>query len=286
MFLIYAFISLVGWGIGDVFSTIASRKLGSFNTAFYAYLISAIYGLIFVPFSLSYLPHLTVSLVLLTVFLAIIQSLGFFAFSEGLKVGNSSLVGTIAGAFTSLVVILSVLFLGDRLNGGQILAIIVIFLGLFFSSIHLKEIKNIHSVINRGTFYAFVALIGWGIYFTFIKIPVEHAGFFWPSMITNLAGTIFFFVLGPKKITFAKHHRRKGIPAALLAGILGSTASFAFNYAIGKGMTSVVAPISGAYPALFALLAYYYFKDPLSNQQKMGMVVTLGGIVLLSYLSG
>lgn len=285
MFLIYAFISLFGWAISDIFGTVASRKLGSFNTAFYTYLIAAVYGLFFIPFALSNDHNFTWPLILLTIFLGVIQALGYVAFSEGLKVGNSSIVGTIAGAFTSLVVVLSVIFLGDRLSLWETGAIIIIFIGLFFSSINISEIKNIHSIINKGNFYALIAMIGWGIYFTFIKIPVQHAGVFLPSVVTNFAGLLFFFLIGVRKIKKTKHIKRSGILAAFASGLIGSTATFAFNYAIGHGLSSIVAPISGGYPALFALLAYYYFKDPLSKQQRLGMVVTLCGILLLSYFS-
>lgn len=285
MFLVYAFISLIGWGIGDFFGAIAARRLGSFNASFYTYAICALYGLLLIPFALGSLHNFTPLLMLLTIFLAVIQALGYFAFCEGIKIGNSSLVGTIGGSFTSLVVILSVIFLGDRLNGGQLLAIIGIFVGLFFSSVNFSEIRNIRSIINKGNFYGLIAMICWGIYFTFIKIPVEHAGFFWPTMITNCAGALFFLFIGYKKIKGIKRYIHKGIPAALAAGLIGSTASYAFNYAIGNGLSSIVAPIAGGYPALFALLAYFYFKDPLSRQQKSGMVVMLCGIILLSYLS-
>lgn len=286
MFLIYAFISLIGWATSDIFGTTASRKLGSYNTAFYTYLISAVYTLVFVPFGLNSLHNFSVRQIIFTVFLAIIQALSFFAFSEGLKIGNSSIVGTIAGAFTSVVVVLSVIFLGERLNLLQTSAIVIIFIGLFFSTIHLSDIKNIHAIINKGNVFALVAMVGWGIYFTFIKIPVEQAGFFWPTMVTNCTGVLLFLLFGVKKINLTKKFKHSGILAAFISGTIGTTATFSFNYAIGHGFSSLVAPISGAYPALFALLAYYYFKDPLTVQQKFGMGVTLVGIVYLSFLSG
>lgn len=285
MFLFYAVISLIGWGTGDFFGAIAARRLGSYNTSFYTYAICAVYGLAFIPFALGTLHYFTTTLLLFTVFLAIIQALGYFAFCEGIKIGNSSLVGTIGGSFTSLVVILSVIFLGDRLNAGQLVAIIGIFIGLLFSSVNFSEIRNIRTIINKGNLYGLLAMIGWGIYFTFIKIPVEHAGFFWPTMITNCTGALFFALIGFKKIKGIKKYIHKGIPAALASGLLGSSASYSYNYAIGNGLSSIVAPIAGGYPAIFVLLAYFYFKDPLSTQQKIGMVVMLCGIVLLSFLS-
>jgi len=50
-------------------------------------------------------------------------------------------------------------------------------------------------------------------------------------------------------------------------------------------MVSVVAPIAGANPTLFVLLAFFVFKDRLTKQQILGIVLTLLGIVWLSFLS-
>lgn len=70
-----------------------------------------------------------------------------------------------------------------------------------------------------------------------------------------------------------------------MSGLLLTAGSFAFNFAVGQGLSSVVASIAGAYPALFALLASIIFKDPITRQQKSGMIITLLGIILLAYFS-
>lgn len=111
----FAIISLLGWGIGDVFTTSATRKIGSFNASFYGYFFGLVLATLYVPFALDSLINFSLPLIVLTAILAVAQLLAFFAYNEGLKIGNSSLVGTIAGAFTSVVVILSILFLGETL---------------------------------------------------------------------------------------------------------------------------------------------------------------------------
>lgn len=223
-------------------------------------------------------------MILLTVFLSIIQLFAFLAYNEGLKIGNSSLIGTIAGSFTSFVVILSVLFLGESLTRLEVASIIVIFLGLFLSSVHLSDLRKRKSLMNKGIVLALLAMVGWALYFTFIKLPVRQSGFFWPSYITTIVGTIGFLLIDLRRIKKPEFGLKNGIPAAFMSGALLSVGSFAFNFAIGRGLSSVVAPIAGAYPALFALLAYLIFKDQITRQQKVGMVVTLLGIIVLAYL--
>jgi len=224
-------------------------------------------------------------MILLSVFLSVIGLLAFFANNEALKIGNSSIVGTIGGSFTAIVVILSLLFLGEKLVMPQLVSIVVIFIGLFLSSINISDLRNKKSIINKSVFYALFAMVGWGIFYTFIKIPVQKAGFFWPTYVSDIVGTLFFFIFGFKRIKMPKINYHSGFPAVLLASLLLNAGAFSFNFAISQGLSSIVAPIAGAYPALFAFLAYFIFKDPITHQQKLGMVITLSGIILLAFFS-
>ena len=67
--------------------------------------------------------------------------------------------------------------------------------------------------------------------------------------------------------------------------VLLTGGGFSLNFALEKGLTSIVVPIAGAYPALFVLLAFLVFKDPITRQQIAGIITTLVGIVLLSVFS-
>jgi drug/metabolite transporter (DMT)-like permease len=282
--IVFALLTFFTWGSGDIFTTIASRKMGAYSTSFYGYFFGLVLSSFYIPFALDQLKNLHPSMVLLTIFLAILELIAFYAFNQSLRIGNASLVGTISGAFTSLVVIFSVLFLGERLLVQQVVAIIIIFVGLFLATFNISDIKK-KTIMNRGTMYALIAMVGWALYFTFIKIPVKESGFFWPTYITDIVGPLGYLVIGAKKIKMPAVSLQSGFPAVLLCSILLTIGTYAFNFAVGQGLSSVVASITGAYPALFALIAYYVFKDPITRQQKFGMVATLVGIVFLAYFS-
>src|SRR6266702_3738579 len=121
---IFAFITFLTWGSGDIFATVASRKMGAYSASFYGYFFGFLPATFYIPFAIASLHAFSLPMILLTIFLAIIELVAFYAYYVGLRLGNASLVGTISGSFTSLVVILSVLFLGDRLLPQQVLAII------------------------------------------------------------------------------------------------------------------------------------------------------------------
>lgn len=71
----------------------------------------------------------------------------------------------------------------------------------------------------------------------------------------------------------------------MAAIITARIAELSFTVGIAKGYTSIVAPIAGASPVLFVLLAPFVVKDPIIKQQVIGIIITLIGIVALSFLS-
>ena len=84
------------------------------------------------------------------------------------------------------------------------------------------------------------------------------------------------------KLEFPK---KKVLVPLVLSILLVRTAEFSYNFALTKGFASVVAPIAGANPTLFVMLAFFVFKEPLTKHQIIGIIITLTGIVALSFLS-
>lgn len=283
--ILFAFISYLGWGVGDVFGTIAARKLGAYSTAFWTYILRLVIFSLYVPFALKDLSSLTLDTFFVNILLGILLLVGFLTFNEGLRIANPALVGTIAGSFPAIVIVLSIVFLKEMVTTKQVIAILIIFLGILLSTLNLQEVTRKKLGANRGIFLAIVALFVWGVYFTFIKIPVREIGWFWPNYISfTLFPLIFLFM----KIRQIKLHGPKfqGAFIPLFFTVLFTgVAEFSFNFGISKGLTSVVGPIAGSYPTLFAFLSFLVFKDPIKKQQIVGIITTLIGIVLLSVFS-
>ena len=128
-------------------------------------------------------------------------------------------------------------------------------------------------------------MFSWGIYFALIKIPISRIGWFWPNYFSFLIFPLIYFYMKVKRIELQKP-TTNGILIALIAStILVRIAELSFNFGISKGLVSIVAPIAGANPTLFVVLAFLFFKDPITKQQILGIVTTLVGIVLLSIFS-
>ncbi len=283
--ILFAFLSFFGWGSGDIFGTIAVRRMGTYSTTFWEYIFTLVLSSFYIPFIIKDFSKITPDILIINILLGIIFVISIMTFYEALRIGNASLVGTISSAFSALVVIFSLIFLKEALRLAQILTMLPIFLGLFLVTFNSQELRKGKFKMDRSVVLAIITMFLWAVYFTFIKIPVRQLGWFLPAYIG-----LFFF---PIILLFAKFQNVKIKPPTFQGSFIPLTAAvlllriadYSFNYAIGKGLTSIVAPIAGSYPTLFVVLAFLFLKDPITRQQIFGIITTLVGIVLLSIFS-
>lgn len=281
--LLFASISYLGWAIGDIFGTIAARKLGGYSTTVWSYILRLIIFSIYIPFALNNLKDLSWGLFLFIVLMGVMSLAGFVTFNEGLKVGNAALVGTIAAAFPFVSTLISVVFLGESLGTKQAIAIFIIFIGIILSSIDFNQVKT-KIALDKGVLFALVTMIVWGIWFSVVKIPIQKIGWFWPNYIAFATFPFLLIFMRYRKIKIIKLTYQEAFKPLFISIFLIGIAEFSYNLAIIKENVSIIAPIAGSYPTLFVILAFFIFKDPITRQQVIGIITTLIGIVLLAML--
>lgn len=281
----FAFISYLGWGTGDIFATIAARKIGGYSATFWYLVFQLLLSLPLALLFIKSLPDFKLEIIIFNLFLGIIGTIGLIAFYEGLRTANASLVGTITSSFVIITVILSTIFLKEHINFLQAIAIVVIFIGVVLSSLNLEELNTKNIKLGKGIIAAFIAMLTFGIYWTFIKIPIKNFGWYWPSMISLMSFPVVLVFMKLKSIKLEKPSYNNAFLPLVANAILLGIGLFSFNHAIEKGLTAVVAPIAGSYPTLFAVLAFLIFRDPITRQQILGIITTLAGIVLLLIFS-
>jgi len=284
-FILFAIIAFVGWGSGDVFGGLVSRKIKGYSAAFWLYLFSFLIASFFVPMFWSELSGISPQMWLLILALNLIVPIPTVALFEGIRLGNASLAGTIAASFAALTVVLSVIFLNDKLSVIQAIPVIVIFIGLIMSSLNFKSLSIKSILADKGVIYGLVAMLLWGIFYTFIRIPIREVGWFWPSYLSSLSIPAILLYMRFKKIKLEKPRSFKMAMFSLISTILLTGGNYAYNFAVMKGQTAIVAPIAGSYPVLFVILSRFVFKDRLNKQQLVGILITGLGIVVLSVLS-
>jgi transporter family protein len=78
-------------------------------------------------------------------------------------------------------------------------------------------------------------------------------------------------------------NRKRGILYAFITGVLGGTGNIAFfkSLMVG-GKASVVVPATSLSPVVTVLLGYFVLRERLTASQKLGLVLAIVAIYLLS----
>lgn len=283
--ILFALVSYFGWGIGSVFSTISARKLGGFSTIFWLSVVGLLLTSWYAPFVLDDLQNLTTSVLIIMIIVGLLGWIGGITGYEAVRLVNPALAVSIEGSYPILSVILSLVILKESITFAQIISILIIFIGLIMMTWDLKKLLKGNYKIDRGILLALITLVCYGFYGVLIKIPVHAVGWFWPVYFSLALLPLFYLYAKWRHIAIAGVVNRRALFPVLLTVVLFRTAEFSYNFAISKGLVAIVAPIAGANPTLFVVLAFLIFKDPITRQQVVGIITTLIGIVLLSFFS-
>lgn len=285
--IVFAFVAYVAWGTGDIFGAKITRIIGGYQTAFWFYIgLIPLYVIACLLFPKG-LENINLNSIIICFVLALVAAASMISFYESLRLGVASLVITISSAFPALVVPLSIFFLKEKITIYQLLAILLILAGVIFANLNLKDLKEKNFKLKAGVGYALSAFVLWGIYWTLIKIPVTQIGWAWPNLIITIFDVIMmlaFFKVKQLKLDFPKAKEVSKF-LVLNPAFLGSgTLALNFGMTLG-GSSSILVPIASAYPTLLIPLSYMVFKDPVTRQEIIGIIITVMGIVLLSTLS-
>ena len=66
------------------------------------------------------------------------------------------------------------------------------------------------------------------------------------------------------------------------AGILDFLAYTTFNLSLSTQLVSIVGPIAATAPAVTIVLAYFFLKERIVTNQKLGILAILAGLILIS----
>jgi drug/metabolite transporter (DMT)-like permease len=281
--LLFALLSYVGWGAGDIFGAVASRKIGGYKTTFWIMTAGAI---LFAP--LAFLLRHTlltapIGIIMLAILIGFFYMSGNFAVNEALRRANASIVLTINGSFGALVVLFSILFLHESLTPLIGSIIVLIFIGIFLCT------YQSHTIIKRyemsGIWYALYASISFGLFFTAVKFFTPTLGWFWPIYLSFFwLPFIYIYMRNTTNAPLFNDVKISAIPL-LCNFVLLRGGDFAFNIGLQQGLAAVVAPIGGSYPTLSVILAFLVFHEKPTGRQLFGIALALCGIVALSIMS-
>ncbi len=197
-----------------------------------------------------------------------------------LQKGPAALVGTVTAAYTAVAVLLSLIFLRERLAALQVLGVaLVIAAGLMIG----YSGGPADAPLQLGGWFAasLVTLLLWGIVVCIFKYAyglrdADDSRFFvmnWLGMVLTLLpyGLSEHGAAWDLKLVF------EGLAIVLLYAI-GDLTLFA---AINRGPASLVSPLSGLYPVITLIYAKLFLREAVSTWQWLAVAMLIVAIVLV-----
>jgi uncharacterized membrane protein len=219
---------------------------------------------------------------ILLIILAASTLFQFFYYS--LSRGQVSLTGTVIAIYPMITILLSHLFLGERLSALQYLAI-----GLILAGGIAVAFPDKRQILHTGG----LAWLPWGL----TGALSLGTGDFLSKFSINRIGSyshLFFLSLaaiGLSGINYIIDTPNRAVPRVFARSFLPTLIGIAlhlvgalcFFLAFDYGPVSLISPVSSVYPALLALLAIKFLKDRISVIQRIGIGVITGGLIVIGF---
>jgi drug/metabolite transporter (DMT)-like permease len=280
--ILFALTAMLSWGTADFFAKKAINRVG-YKTSLILNFAVAFIPLIILAALFFKLPTLSSGLVLITISSGILGIIGYLFLYRGFQKGNISVVSPIAASWSIITTPLAVFLFQETLMPLQIIGIIAVFIGIFLASTNLAELKkSIRQGRSNGVSDGLISMVAWGITYTLLRpIAIAFGPIISLLFLRIIATCILFSWI---KITKTKI----SIPTRLIflfiaaAGLLDLVGFLAFNTSISITFVSIVGPIAATAPAVTVLLAYFFLKEKIVSNQKIGVVAILIGLALIS----
>ena len=283
--LLFGAIASLGFGFSDLLAAVVSRRVNIINLVLGADLAAVLIGAAYLPFapSLSTLSlaqwgqigGLGVSTLVLTM-----------VFYTALRIGPVAVVTPIVSANTVVVILLAVVFLGERLGLGQSLGAGIATVGVVLSSTDLRRVRAGGRPVSKGVLIGLVVLVGGGLWTYYIGILSKELGWFLPVYLSRIVTVV---ILLPVQVArgrsaLSEITAKMGLTVAVV-GILETGGMFALARGMEVGVVSIVAITLTLYPVVPILGGIFMFREKLALNQMAGLALVLAGLVALGLTS-
>lgn len=193
-------------------------------------------------------------------------------------------IGVIGNLFSPFVILLSFLFLGERLSALQFVGFALVMGGVLLVNQRERLETLPREVLRRGIWMGVAAVALNAIGIVMVKPVLEQAPFFWVALIRLIAA--FLPMLWLIRLMPA-HHRMpplSTVPWRLLivAALLGQYISMLLWLAGYKYTLASIASILNETTSIFILIfAWAWLKEPLGRRKLAGVAFTFGGVAVM-----
>ena len=201
-------------------------------------------------------------------------AVAILAFYRALALGTMSVVAPIV-ATSAIVPVIAGVVDGERPGTLQWIGVIAALTGVALAS---REPGGAAKDARKALQLAVLAALGIGFALVFLGAAADH------DALTGVAAArvVAVPILGVLVLGARAKASARSLPGLAAIGLLDTGANTAFAIATTGGLLSLVAVLGGLFPVVTVALAYFLLHERLQPHQRIGVVLALAGIPLIS----
>jgi len=279
---------MAGWGMADFFAKKTIDRVGDITSLVWAHLFGT---LIFIFFAFyqgvitdNWLTFPSGGLAWLGLaFFGVLQMIVYWLVYKGFSKGQLAVLNPVFASYAGLVALISIAFLGEKLNSGVVAALLTLFIGLILLNSDLESLRRRRLKVAPGlkevglaSLLAAFWTLGWNKF-------VKGQNFLAYALFMYFFMTVAAAVLAKSQRVKLGGPKRGLWKFFILIGLGEAIAYLAISMGFSKtSHTSVVALISGCFSLPTVILAWVFLKERVSRLQVLAIVIILTGIILVS----
>lgn len=280
MFILFAFLAALFAGITAIFAKIGISELDvNIATAIRTTIILVFNFIIFLCVGdFNDIKEINTSTLIFIISSGITTSLLWLSYFKALQLGDVNKVAPIDKTSTVLTLILSAIFLGEKITSIKIISIVLILLGTIMMIVKNNEKSN-----NKWIIYAVLTAIFTSLATILGKIGIKDIEFTLGITIRTLVVFIIIWtvVILNRKIYQIKKIRKKCWLFLSLSGITTGISWFFYFKALQTGEASIVFPIEKLSIVVTIIFSSIILKEKLNLKSIIGLIILVVGTVIL-----
>ncbi len=204
-----------------------------------------------------------------------------FSFLYGVKYTTATAAAILYSTSPVLVLLLSGLYLKERITASKIIGTILAFGGVLI--IVLEKGGGIGAAHIKGDLFVFIAVIAWSHYIVLGRKLILKHGALNSAVYTALAGSAMFVPIGLwSSVGYSYSSISGGIWIEVLyLSVITSIVGYILWYtALSKIEASKAAVFANGQPVVTAILGYVFLRQGISLMFASGAVTTIAGVLI------
>ncbi len=284
----------LSWGILEIVSALASRRIGSIAVTAGVVLISCAWSVL-IAFVVGMDSDMSADAVRASALLGILGAAAYATYFTGLRIGPISIVSGTVGAYGGLTVVLSVILRGESLTSTQLIGVTIATVGVILTAVAFTSDIRSTRFAGPGVVFAIIALVLFALMAIATDVAVERAAVLQVLVVSRLVtASAAAVVLG---ILFARRRRASGahespaphrpidarvVAAIIVAGTLDIFGLASFTIGVETAPTWMVGLASSVAPAVTILVAVVLLGERLKPIQWIGLSGVAVGLVAIA----